>query len=277
MVLEELIPVQTAERKPIYVLPIAFVYTSLALFFALWMFPSHAALVAVVLVTLLTMPLFWRVVGFEKKKQESTSSYLKNIIFALKDYTKDRDKLLMFFIWLFVGLSIATAFWFVFLPSDMLKDLFYIQLNTIKEINLALSGGAISQDFFLAILTNNVKVLALTILFSFVFGAGAMFILAWNASVIGVAVGDTVRTSLAVTKTTGVVTAVNYTGAISTGLFRYFLHGVPEILAYFLGALAGAMLSIAVIKHEVGSEHFKKTIQDISGLILLALGLILLA
>ena len=277
MVLEDLIPVQTAERKPIYVLPIAFVYTSIALFFALWIFPSHAALIAVVLVTILTMPLFWGVIGFEKRKQEIDRNYLKDFISVISAHKEERDKVVMFFVWLFLGLSIAVAFWFVFLPSDMLKDLFYVQLNTIREINLALSGGAVSQGFFLAILANNIKVLSLTVLFSFIFGAGAMFILAWNASVIGVAVGDTIRSSLASAKTTGLATAVNYTSAISTGLMRYFVHGIPEVLAYFVGAFSGAMLSVAVIKHEIGSERFKKTIYDVGGLIILAIGLLLIA
>ena len=275
MVLEDVLSAQTVEKKPLYVLPIAFIYTSIALFFALWIFPSHAAIIAVVLVTILTMPLFWGVVGIEKRKQESDKDYLRNIIFGR--FTHDKDKLMMFFVWFFLGLSMAVAFWFVFLPSDMLKDLFYVQLNTIREINLALSGGAVSQGFFLAIMANNIKVLSLTVLFSFIFGAGAMFILAWNASVIGVAIGDSIRSGLASAKTTGFATAAHYTGAISAGFFRYMIHGVPEIIAYFVGALAGAMLSIAIVKHEIGSVHFKKTIFDVGGLVLIAMGLLLIA
>jgi uncharacterized membrane protein SpoIIM required for sporulation len=275
MVLEDLIQAQTAERKPLYVLPIAFAYTSIALFFALWIFPSHAAIIAVVLVTILAMPLFWSVVGLEKRKEESNKNYLKDML--LWRFKGERDKILTFFALFFVGMSVAIAFWFVFLPSDMLKDLFYVQLNTIREINLALSGGAISQGFFAAILANNIKVMSLTILFAFIFGAGAIFILAWNASVIGVAIGDSIRSALASAKATGFATAVHYTGAISAGFFRYMIHGVPEVLAYFISALAGAMLSIAITKHEIGSDRFKKTVLDVGGLVLIAIGFLLIA
>jgi hypothetical protein len=277
MVLEDLIHAKFAEQRPLLVLPLAFLYTSVALFVALWIFPSSAAIVAVFLMTIAAMPLFLSIVVFEKQKEESSGSYFRDL---LKFGKANKEKLLPFFTYLFLGMSLAIATWFVILPSSMLNNLFHVQLNTIKEINLSLSsGGATFSSFLPAILANNLKVLAFSVLFSFIYGAGAMFILAWNASVIGVAIGDAIRSSLAAASRIagGGIGFVNYSSAISVGLFRYLLHGVPEILAYFIGALAGGMLSIAVVHQEFDTDKFRKTSRDVVCLVGLAAVLLTVA
>jgi len=270
MVLEDLIHAKFAEQQPLLVLPLAFLYTSVALFVALWIFPSSAAIVAVFLMTIAAMPLFLDIVVFEKQKEEGSRSYFRDI---LKFGKANKEKLLPFFIYLFLGMALAIATWFVVLPSNMLNDLFHVQLNTIKEINLSLSSGsAVFSSFFSAILANNLKVLAFSVLFSFIYGAGAMFILAWNASVIGVAIGDAIRSSLAAASkiTGGAIGFVSYSSAVSVGLLRYLVHGVPEILAYFIGALAGGMLSIAIAHQEFSTDKFRKTSMDVACLVGLA-------
>lgn len=277
MVLEDLVHAKFAEQRPLLVLPLAFLYTSVALFVALWIFPSSAAIVAVFLMTIAAMPLFLSIVVFEKQKEESSGSYFRDL---LKFGKANKEKLLPFFTYLFLGMSLAIATWFVVLPSSMLSNLFHVQLNTIKEINLSLSsGGAAFGSFLPAILANNLKVLAFSVLFSFIYGAGAMFILAWNASVIGVAIGDAIRSSLAAASRIagGGIGFVNYSSAVSVGLFRYLLHGVPEILAYFIGALAGGMLSIAVIHQEFDTNKFRKTSRDVICLVGLAAVLLVVA
>jgi len=66
-----------------------------------------------------------------------------------------------------------------------------------------------------------------TLIFSLIFGAGAIFILAWNASVISAAIG--------------IFTSYNI-NEIPIGLLRYMIHGFPEITSYFVTALAGGYL-----------------------------------
>ena len=43
------------------------------------------------------------------------------------------------------------------------------------------------------IFLNNIRVLFLCIIFAFIYGAGAIFILTWNASIVGVAIGNLIR------------------------------------------------------------------------------------
>ena len=275
MVLEELIPVKTAEQRPLFALPIAFLYATLAIFIALWIFPSTAAIVAVFLTTIAAMPLFLSIIGFEKTKEESSKEYIKELLFSMLDHGGEvkKDKLLLLFVYLFLGFAIASTFWFAVLPANLVQDLFHLQLNTIREINVAISGNAIATSFFLPILFNNIKVLTFSILFSFIYGAGAIFILAWNASVIGVAMGGAIKSSVS----SAAATFIGLGGAVTAGLFRFLLHGVPEVLAYFVGALAGSLLSVAIIRKEFETPKFSKTMLDFLGLVGLALGLLIVA
>ena len=285
VVLEDLIPIGQAEKHPYYLFPITFLYASVAIFLAQWIFPSQAAIVAVFLATLACLPMMIGVIGFEKEKEEHERNYLSEVIFsvfgkprAYRAYSQS-EKILPFFIFLFLGLAVAFSFWFVVLPKDTVTNLFYLQMNTIKEINTGFSGNTSALGyFFTRILMNNLKVLAFTVLFSIIYGAGAVFILVWNASVIGTAMGDSIRNAIAsYAKITGLTSLAGYSSAISAGLLRYLLHGIPEILAYFVGALAGGFISVAVVRHEWGSEKFENTLYNAMGLIVIAILILVLA
>ncbi|MBT6956165.1 stage II sporulation protein M, partial [archaeon] len=89
-----------------------------------------------------------------------------------------------------------------------------------------------------------------------VFGAGAIFILVWNASVIAAAIGIFAKSSLA---------------NLPIGLLRYMIHGIPEISAYFVGALAGGIISVAVIRKDLRGERMWRILQDSLILIILAI------
>ena len=95
-----------------------------------------------------------------------------------------------------------------------------------------------------------------------VFGAGAIFVLAWNASVIAAAIGIFTKSELS---------------SLPIALVRYMIHGIPEIASYFIVALAGGMVSIAVIKHETGTEKFWDVLQDSLNLIIIAVVVLFLA
>ena len=68
-----------------------------------------------------------------------------------------------------------------------------------------------------------------------------------------------------------------YFHVIYYGLFRYMLHGVPEIAAYFVIGLAGGIISVAAIKHDFRSKKYQKIVTDSADLIMIAVGLIFIA
>jgi len=177
------------------------------------------------------------------------------------------------------GLLIAGLSWYT-LPSDSSEQLFESQTNTINQINSRVTGMAPRSSFgaFSSIFFNNVQVLIFCILFSFLYGAGAIFVLVWNASVIGTAIGNYIRTNLATAaQLVGAEQAAHYFNVVSIGLFKYVIHGFPEILAYFVAALAGGIISVGVIKHDFKGRKFEHVVLDAADLLLLSIAILLVA
>jgi uncharacterized membrane protein SpoIIM required for sporulation len=151
--------------------------------------------------------------------------------------------------------------------------LFSSQTQTIAGINNYAAGNAVqSAGLFKLILLNNIKVMTFCIFFAFIYGFGAVFILIWNASVIGAAIGNFIRTRIEVTAATmGLGSISNYFQYFSLSLSRYLIHGIPEIAAYIIASIAGGIISMAIIRHDFGSAKFEKILFDSSELIIIAL------
>ena len=120
------------------------------------------------------------------------------------------------------------------------------------------------------ILLNNIKVLALCIVFSLVYGAGAVFIFSWNASVMGAAIGEAIRAGIRNNTSTTLQ-------IVSSSLAGYFVHGIPEMIAYFTAGIAGGILSMALVKEGYQSIAFQKAKDDSLNLIGFAIIMLFLA
>ncbi|MEM4259698.1 MAG: stage II sporulation protein M [Candidatus Woesearchaeota archaeon] len=272
MVIESLVNPFTMTKNPYKLIFLGFFYCSIASLLAMWIFKSYASMIMVFFTTMACLPLVIKSIKEEEKKdlQDLEEKFL----------LKEHAKALECFMFLFVGILLAAALWFVVLPSETVGVLFEAQSNTIKAINGGVTGLSIADSLkiFTHIFSNNLKVLVFCILFSFLYGAGAMFILAWNASVIGVAIGNFIRAGLSrASDVFGFDKISHYFGVISIGLFKYAIHGIPEILAYFTAGLAGGIISVAVIRHDFGTRKFEHVLLDSADLLLLSLGLLFLA
>jgi len=260
-VIESLVNPRNAEGHPFEMFFLGLVYASVAIFLSLWIFRDYSSLVMVFLTVVASIPLVYTVIGIEEKKDDSLVSER----FLLKEH----GKAVMIFVFLFLGYLVAFSFWFVVMPDSVVNDMFHVQLETIKSINAGVVGWTIGSDFLMQIFSNNIKVMIFCILFAFLFGAGAIFILTWNASVIAAAGGGFIKNSLS--------GGSGYFQAGGGGLARYMTHGIPEITAYFVAGLAGGIISVAVIRHDFGTKRFKHIIIDSLDLIVLAVALLFIA
>src|SRR3989344_4796230 len=280
MVLESLLGPKRAERKPTSLFLLGVLYASIALFLGLWIFKNQASLVLVFLTVMAAIPLIQRTNLLEEKK----AMYLKGEIKLLEAHSKA----LLAFIFLFFGFVVAFSAWYLLLPEHIVQSTFNSQIETIRSINgnifgIPVQSSTITTNFgqsgvFFQIFSNNIKVLLFCIFFSFFYGAGAIFILTWNASVIGTAIGNYIRTNLsAIAVENGFLKVGSYFSIYSLGLLRYAIHGIPEILAYFTAGLAGGIISVAIIKHDLDSKYFKKIMLDSLDLIILSVLLLFAA
>ncbi len=262
MVIESLVNPFKAERNPWEMFFVGLFYSSVAILLSVWVFKPHASLVMVFLTVTACVPIMYGTMKLEEKKDLEIESE--------KILIKEHGKALSFFIFLFLGITISFTLWYIFLPADITQSVFSIQTKTITDINTQITGQSINQlALFSKIFLNNLKVLIFCLIFAFIYGFGAIFILTWNASVIGTAIGNFVRSN---------VTSVgHYFEITSLGLLRYMIHGIPEILAYFMGGLAAGIVSVAVIRHDFKSDKFRHVLLDSADLLLLSLATLLIA
>lgn len=264
MVLESLINPFKAERKPVHMLFFGALYASVAVFLSLWIFKEEASMIVVFLTVLATVPLMYKTIKYEEDKDLKIKSELSIL--------REHSRALEFFMFLFLGFVIGFVVWFVFLPHTLVQELFSTQLFTISVINNKVTGDVVSGDIFWNIISNNFKVMFFCLFFSFFYGAGAIFILTWNASVIASAIGTYIRSNLALyAGHAGFYKAAGYFQVVSVGLFRYLTHGVFEILAYFIAGLAGGLISVAIIRHNIGDRQFNKVLLDSVILLMIAI------
>lgn len=267
--LEMLINPRKAERRPWELFFVGLVYASLSILIVDKFFLSDAVLkeasgiLVVTFTVMFSLPFMFYTIKFEENKIEERAG----IFYLLKEH----KKAIYAFMWLFLGFIVAFSFWHMFLSHS----LFNFQIRTYCQINrpssftecvqqysgkIVATGSAATMSGgltkFWSILGNNATVLVFTLIFSLIFGAGAIFVLAWNASVIAAAIDIFTKSSLS---------------ALPLGLMRYMIHGVPEIAAYFIVALAGGIVSTAFIKHEYGTEKFWDIMQDALNLVVVAI------
>ena len=267
MVFDILVNPVSAEKRPWQMFFLGVFFSSVAIILSMTIFKEHSSLVMVFLMVLASFPIIYNTVKLEEKKDEATTDYH----FLLKEHAKALEV----FMFLFVGILISCTLWFVFLPPAYATSLFSTQANTITSINSVYIGHVTNTAAFKTILLNNLRVLSICILFSFIYGVGALFILAWNATVIATAAGTFIRENIAnISANLGSVSLAKYFHIFSVGILKYMTHGVFEILAYFVAALAGGIISIAVIRHVLGSARFEKIIFDVSELLILSLVLL---
>ncbi|MCL6500644.1 MAG: stage II sporulation protein M [Candidatus Pacearchaeota archaeon] len=279
--LESLINPKKAERRPWEMFFIGALYAAVSvlltdfLFLKNLVFEKHISILIVCFTVLFSIPFFFYLIKTEEEKDVKIRSE--------KRLLKEHGKALSALLFLFLGYLVAFSLLYILLPKETTMINFKAQIETYCLVNARYSfeecveghlTGRITETQnkmpnisdgmarVSTILSNNFYVLLFSLLFSFLFGAGAIFILVWNGSVIAAAVGIFARNNLA---------------QLPAGFLRYMVHGFPEIASYFLVALAGGVIGTAIIKHEFGNEKFWRVLEDSLDLIIISLLVLIIA
>lgn len=275
--LETIINPRKAERKPWEMLLIGFVYAVLAVLISNFFFlnnPSlerHISIFTLLFTVIASFPFMYHLLKYEEKKDE--------IIHQEKILIKEHGKALLALLFLFLGYTLAFSLVYLTLPREVAIVNFQSQMETfclinsrsnVEECMKTLTSGTIltprnieeGMKYVSSILATNFVVFINCLIFSLLFGAGAIFILVWNASVIATAIGIFARkTSL----------------GLFGGFLRYMVHGIPEIAGFFVAAMAGGIIGIAIIRHRFERREFFHVLQDSLDLIILGLVILIFA
>lgn len=271
MVLESLFNPFGLKRRPWQMFVAGMIYTFIAMTISYFVFREISSILMVFLIVIATLPILYTTIRREEELDLRSNSESRLL--------KEHGKVLVFLMFLFFGITIAFVLAYIFLPEEVATTSFSLQeraiLNVNDNIRGHLTGGMTLFDIFVKIVINNLKVLFFCLVFSLLYGTGAIFILTWNASVIATAMGSLIKSEIAqVASLGGLSSLASYFGATTFGIFRYMTHGIFEIASYFVMGLAGGIISIAIIKRNLNDE---KILIDCLDLVFISLGLLLMA
>jgi len=271
--IELLMKPKKAERNPWEMFFVGLFWASVSLLLVSFVFGKDSilkegsGLLVVTFTVIACLPFMYYIIKLEEGKDVEINDSGKLI--------KEHSKAIRALMWLFLGFVVAFAFFYIVMPDSAGQN-FNFQIKTFCAINSPshytycleehgvppITGAVTGTTAVLSIFANNIYVLIFTILFSLAFGAGAIFILVWNASVIAAAIGIFAKGELS---------------GLGLGLLRYMIHGIPEISAYFVGALAGGIVSVAVIRKDLRGEGTWKILQDSLLMIIIAIVILIIA
>jgi uncharacterized membrane protein SpoIIM required for sporulation len=165
-----------------------------------------------------------------RREEQMEETYIKKHVNC--SFWGRHEKYIMVLLFFFAGLTMAYAISYLVLPGGF----FLSQVNKINDI-IGVSGKvgetASGKVLFLkSIFYNNIKVMLFSFIFSFIFGAGAIFIITWNASILGVRIGQISRSLW----------------EVPIKSLPFLPHGILEIAGYIAAGLAGGLLSTAIIR-----------------------------
>lgn len=269
--LESMINPKRLVKGPWKMFFIGVIYASLSLILVNWFFAKdvvlsqYAGMIVITFCVMFSIPFMFFIIRTEEEEDERVFGF-----FSVWNVHKDA---IYSFMWLFLGFVVAFSFWFIVLQNS---TLFNAQLETFCRINqpgditgcvenYAFSqptGAVVKEIKFLSIVENNIYVMIFTLLLSLIFGAGAIFVLAWNASVIAAAIS---------------IFAEHNISEIPLGILRYMIHGFPEIAAYFVTALAGGIFGVGVLRNGIRDKKFLHVIENTVMLLFIALLIVLVA
>nr|QBM01230.1 hypothetical protein [uncultured archaeon] len=271
--LESMVNPKRVEKGPWKMFFVGIIYASVSILLVHFLFSSDAVLskfsgmIVVTFCVMFSLPFMYFIIKREEKEDEEIEGFV--------GVWKAHSDAIYALMWLFFGFIISFSIWYIVLQN---ANLFNAQVETYCMINSPADidncvvkysfGQSVTASMsdkggrFFSIIENNVYVMIFTLVFSLIFGAGAIFILAWNASVISAAIGIFTKYSIA---------------EIPIGLIRYMIHGFPEIAAYFITALAGGIFGVGILRNGLGNKKFIRTIENVVILLLTAIAILIIA
>jgi len=254
MVLESLFPVKKVIRNPMDMFIMSIVISFASIFLAHLIFPGvSTGKIVTLFITVAMTPIVY---GIFRKEEEIEREEAEHRIHE-KFFERHGETIWLFTLF-FLGVLVSVFTVSIILPEEYVTSTFNDQLSEIARIS-SISGNVIMVDVLNMIVFNNLRVMGLSFLLSFLIGTGAVVILSWNASILALYLASFLRKGLITEFFVRTVSLVP--------------HAPIEILAYFLAGIAGGVISAGLIREKIISREFFLIFRDS----LLLLGLAILA
>ena len=256
--LEQLFNTELATRRPAISFLFGAVFSLIGLGVSMLFFRSSVSVSMIFLTTLLLVPMLVKLIDLEEARERKYGT--KNFFHNHKD--------------------VAEVYFFTFLgvfAGYLLIGLFASQLNMFQFQNDILLGQEGIDDDAVAsfyqvgevdvvnIISNNLLVVSIAFVLSFFYGASAIFLLVLNASVFA-------RFTLFL------IDKLSTSALAGIKIVSFMLiHLTPELTGFFLAAMAGGVVSKALMAEKRGTKRFSNVMKDAALLLLCSFCLIVIA
>ena len=252
--LESILNPKVARNNIPEVFAVTVIFGLIAVFFSYYLFPEYASVLMCAEITVLLTPFFQRLFASEEAMEEFAMKHHIN-----KNLFQRHAPVLKIYSAFFIALILMMSLLFVLAPSPTRLQVFQKQISEVERLSgMAVTGHATTPSAAITIFTNNMFVMFLAFVTSLIFGTGAIFILAWNASVIGVYAGAFVQ----FLESSGMSSLMAIAYGIPNALLAITMHGVPEVFGYFFAGIAGGILSAGLIKEKLISPEMNVILID---------------
>lgn len=230
-------------KMKMYSLVLGILYVFISYGTARLFFPENISISMIMLITLLFVPTISRFIEREVDARDNKEGVFRH-----------NKKLAEVFFFLFIGISIGYLIIGNIYPDSITYQTSMLQ----KEITVDIDNiQKIPQ--FTSITINNIEVILVAFVLSLFYDVGALFLIVRTASIFA---GFILKFSAFTVEKTMMNAAI------------FSIHFIPEILGFLLAALAGGVISKALIKKDLGSSQFKRIVRD--GTVLLAISIVLI-
>jgi len=259
MVLEQFFKAQWLERRPTVSMLLGFVFVFIGLVTAWIFFKSDISIALLFLTTLLLVPSLMKLLNIEEKIERK---------YGIKNFFEHHRAILEIYLFLFIGIFAA----YLVIGFGAGENLEEISQEQFKFLDQGLTEDqvvdfSLTEKFsnFFGIFSENLLVCLIFFVLSIFYGAGGIFLIVWNASIFSTFLVMTINNL-----SRGAPHALGVLGIFS-------LHLVPEVFAFLTAAIAGGVISRAMIREKWKGKGFSNVIKDAVVLLLISFGVLLLA
>lgn len=254
MVFEQIFKLKWIERKE-HAFFLGFIYSIVGLISAKLIFPASVGLMSVAFTSILLIPSLAMLLKLEENVE------VREKKLSIKQLFKDHKDIFKVYIFMFLGIFLAYSLTSLLFPEITVQKIFETQLKSA-----GIHGLATRESPLFSLIINNIIIFIACFILSFVYGAGSILFLTWNASVWGVVITLFARDA-------ATMTGINPVVEFKNSILSILPHMTTEAIAYISAAIVGGIISKAVLREKIFSKKFNHIITD--ALIFLVIGFIL--
>ncbi|MFQ5475317.1 MAG: stage II sporulation protein M [Candidatus Nanoarchaeia archaeon] len=263
MVLEQIFDIELSRKKPFFAFLYGILFTFVGFFVALMFFKGSLSLTTIFLITLLLVPTLTHLLSLEERRERRE---------GMKHFLKNHKDVVEVYLFAFLGVFVGYILLGLLLGAHPSYDLVFKFQNGFLQGQEGLTADLLFGFFqkipepsaaqLMSIISNNMAFVIVCFIFSLFYGASAIFLLILNASVFANFILFLLK---------------NISGNLLSAVkifFFFLIHLIPEVIGFLLAAIAGGVLSKALMSEKRGTDAYRNVVKDATLLLLMAFALI---